>query len=252
MTGRRIGQILRALVLAGLTVLAGYIYGKRSDSLPVSAAASENEPVRTYTESGLILEGMNLDVDAMTATVYGGDSEETIAALQLAGMMQDTSAALLVETGKYDENGAKQDLVGRVGCYLPLPREMSQAEGRILLYHMVGKEFVPCGIFFRGSELAWIAEDTGYYLAVRRLPEEKEETVSENEAVTLPEEEPLRYRVITNVNIRSGPGTNTRILGSLNKDDMIEVLDNDEDPDWLHIRYEGDDAYVNAHFAEAE
>lgn len=59
----------------------------------------------------------------------------------------------------------------------------------------------------------------------------------------LPPPEPAGKKYVVNIgalNLREGPGTNFRVIGSLQRNDIVEAFDSNLDGSWLQIRRESD------------
>ena len=67
-----------------------------------------------------------------------------------------------------------------------------------------------------------------------------------------PEEEQKQLATINDsVNIRSGPGTDTQVVGSRTPGDEVEVLEK-LDSGWTKIRYNGGEAYIYTEYLDFE
>ena len=245
MDAKRVFFFLRALLVAGLLVFAFFLWRQWKQSTLVAPAVSENGLERVYGEHGFFAEGSREDTDRLELLYHDGESDETLEALESLTIMNRTLSAAV-----YESRGPEQ-LSAPVAYYVNLPSELEKGEGALLVYALDVDGMPLENTFFRGGEAAWITDHTGRFLLAR--VEEEQEPAPEEESVTpTPTPRPMHYYVNTSVNIRSGPSTDSPILGSLEKGDPVDVLDNEESPDWYRIRYQGDVAYVNRHFVEEQ
>ncbi len=231
--------------MAGLLVFA-LVYWKqwKNDTL-VTPPAVSSAAERVYGDNGFYVEGSAPEMTELVLISHEPDSEETLNALNSLGITDRTFSAAV-----YECSGVEK-LSSPVTYYVNLPAELEKGEGTLKVYPLDGEGEEPENTFFHGGDVAWITEHAGRFL-LARVDEEagRIEEKEEEEVPPTPTPVPTQYYVNTQVNIRSGPSTDAPILGSLDRGEAVDVLDNEESPDWYRIRYEGDVAYVNSHFVE--
>ena len=64
--------------------------------------------------------------------------------------------------------------------------------------------------------------------------------------------EPCRASITANLNVRSGPGTAYRILGTLKWPYTVEVSGRLEDNSWWRIEYHGERGWISARYTETD
>jgi hypothetical protein len=75
--------------------------------------------------------------------------------------------------------------------------------------------------------------------------EEEEEAAEPADTPPPVEEQAVRVQALTNLNLRSGPGTNYGVAGSLAENSELDVVGRNEDSSWLHVETdEGDQMWL--------
>ncbi|QNO16555.1 SpoIID/LytB domain-containing protein [Alkalicella caledoniensis] len=208
--------------------LEEYLYGvvpyEMSNSFPLEALKAQAVSARGYAIRYIKTSGTHDLGDTTTHQVYKGYNPSYARAIRA---VDETAGRVLTHNGTIiatyysASNGGQTELAGNVWVtnlpYLVQKDDPYDLENTASIYH---KFFVPK-----------VVEGSAY------------------DSATLPGEHAVRIvKTNSNINVRSGPGTNHSILGTTTLNNVYEWVSTASNG-WHQIKYNGQDAYITPDYA---